>query len=521
MRRRVHDDLQCDRGLGVLASGVARGLLIAAAVCVSVGAARAESPTTSKDVTDLARLVPKDALTVYWGRYDAAMAVANETVVRMLRWVELARQLKLIPKPYRTISDIAGTLPLLGKYDHAVALLDVSSRSLPGGGSRLAMLEVAIILHTEGDNEPVVNRIRRLLSNYTDKQFGKINVIDHDGTKSYRLADARLPGWATWHWGPVGDCYVIGIGPKAFEKVFAAWRDADKSILADAWFTQARQRCQGPRAMIEWLVNYEAIRKRLEPVVKGRPENVMRALAGGDIQRGFATLRMDDRYLIVRMVNRFEGKDFFRVLSDPSNLPTERLSDVPADASCAIVKLDLAEWIGRVRDAYLASMIPSQATMWQGAFADLEERNNIRFKTHFFDRLGDHLIVHTWPRHPLDLPMTFTLMFEIDDEVMVQDAVDVVMGAWQDLQRRATTRRATTASTNEDGGGDSEDWFRFPIGREPDGMWYIQAGLVRPAVAVAHGYLIVSWSPEAVRENIRWLAEHPRRPTTIPTQTPK
>ncbi len=481
------------------------GRLGALAILLAGPAAVGAPPTTATSTgpTDLARYVPQDVLMAYWGRLPGGDQGDDHVVMRMLKWVDLARQLNLIPRQYRTISDIAGSLPVLGKHDHVVMLLDVSSRKVGEEGYRLDKLKMAVVVATGGDHKPVVDRIRRVLAAYTDKRFAKIEIIPRGDSRSYRLTDERLPVWATWEWGALGSCYVIGLGQGAFDDVAKVYAGAGKSIGQDPWFADARRRCRGRSAMIEWLVDYQDIRRKLEAVVKGRPEAVLKALGAGELERGLATLRMDERYLVCYIMHQFKDENQFVALSDPQRLPKGPLSAVPEEASCAIMQLDLADWVCRFRDAYLASQTEAERDLWYKWFAEQERERGFHARSQLLERLGDHLIVHNWPTHPLQLPLTFTLMLEIDDPGPVQDAIDAMMAAWQDWQRRPLTKSAATrpGTTTQR----TRDRFRFKIGREPDGMWYIQAGVVRPAIAVSDRYIVISWSPEAVRENLRRL----------------
>ena len=481
----------------------------------------AASPATTRATqTDLARYVPSDVLMAYRGRLSSEGETDSHMVMRMLKWVDLARQLNLIPERYRVLSDIAGSLPIVGRYEHVVMLMDVSSKRVGRRGYRLAHMQLAIVLATRGEHQPVADRIRRLLGTYTDRQFGKIEKTPRGPTESYKLTDARLPGWATWEWGPVGSCYVIGLGPKAFDRVAETYAHPETSLQRDAWFAGARKRCQGREAMIEWLVDYQGISENLSRVVEDRPEGVLKALGAGELRRGLATIRMKGRYLVCYIMNQFEDGDQFVPLSDPDTIAKEHLAAVPSEASCATMRLDLSDWVCRLRDAYLASQTDGERESWSREFAKLERRTGLHVRSQLLDRLGDHLIIHTWPAHPLNLPLTFTLMLEIDHPGAVRDAIDTLMGAWQERQQAATTRRAAKAQAAEARGEPTtrrtRDRFKPRVGREPDGTWYLQAGVVRPAIGVSDRYIVISWSPQAVRANLRRLKQLTSRPTSSP-----
>jgi len=481
--------------------------------------AEAQTPTSSPATTqagetDLARYVPAEALTVYWGRPTPEIRAGDHVLMRLLKWVELARELNLIPSQYRTITDLAGCLPAIGRHDHVVMLLDVSSRPVGTAGYRLAQMQLATVVATHGQDQEIKDRIRLLLTTYTDKHFARLEVISRGETKSYRLTDSRLPGWATWEWGQVGPCYVVGLGAGAFDRIVEAYARANRSIAGDAWFDRARNRCQGNGAMIAWYVNYQGIRRELEPVVKDRTEQVLEALGAGKLQRGLCTFRLEGRYMVSYVMHQTEAGDTFTELSDPRTLSPQLLRPVPPEASCAVFDIELATWVKRLATAYAASWSPDEQKQWSEWFTRFERQRGVDAQTQLLDRLGKRLVVHTWPPHPLKLPLTFTLLIEIDDPAPVRDFVDAILGAWFDLQRHpATTTAPTTTPTTHR----TRDQFRWRLGREPDGMWYLHAGLVRPAIAVSDRYIVISWSPEAVRANLEFLGRIEPPPTSAPT----
>jgi hypothetical protein len=510
---------------GTVTSTTLRVFLVAALALVHAHPARAAAEpvttaTTRPAEVDLAPYMPADVLMAYLGRPSPELRAGDHVVMRMLKWVEVARGLNLIPKDYRTISDVAGSLPAIAQHEHLVMLMDVSSRPVGPEGYRLAHMEMAVVVATDGQNDAITDRIRLLLSTYTDKQFGRIQVIERDGTRSYRLMDSRLPIWATWEWGALGRAYVIGVGEGAFQRVYEAWKDPRKSVTHDPWYIHASQKCQRQGAMIEWLVSYQLIRRKLEPVVKGRPESVLEALGAGKLQRGLCTLRLEGRYLICYIMHQVDGQDIFVPLSDPEHQATDQLRFVPPDASCAVMPLNLSDWLVRICNAYLASQSDREQAQWRKWFTEFERRRGVDSRSQLLERLGGHLIVHTWPAHTLKLPLTFTMLLEIDDPVPVRDFIDAFMGEWQDWLRHPPTATSTStrvAPTTQRTRGQ----FRWTIGREPDGMWYIQAGVVRPAIAVSDRYIVISWSPEAVRENLKLLSQMEPRPTSAPTSGPR
>jgi hypothetical protein len=51
----------------------------------------------------------------------------------------------------------------------------------------------------------------------------------------------------------------------------------------------------------------------------------------------------------------------------------------------------------------------------------------------------------------------------------------------------------------------SSDWQPLTVKQAPDGVWYLQAGLYGPALAVTNRWIVISHSPAAVRQNVAHL----------------
>src|SRR5262249_53311282 len=118
------------------------------------------------------------------------------------------------------------------------------------------------------------------------------------------------------------------------------------------------------------------------------------------------------------------------------------------------------------------------------------------------DRLAQDLVIHNWPPHPLGVPLLCTIWIGYTGERSSMSAkLDKIM------QAAAEVMSHPIASTHPASG------LVPRLLRTPDGIWYVQLGLIGPALGVANDWLVVSYSRESVRQNLDSLA---RRSSTQP-----
>ncbi len=47
--------------------------------------------------------------------------------------------------------------------------------------------------------------------------------------------------------------------------------------------------------------------------------------------------------------------------------------------------------------------------------------------------------------------------------------------------------------------------LRVKVRHDADGLWYLQAGILGPAMKVTEGYIVFSWSPQALRDALAFI----------------
>ncbi len=394
------------------------------------------------------------------------------------------------------VMDVIGSLPLVTRHPYAVCVLDGSARAIPGGGHRLDGLRAAVVVQTRGQNSALENRIQHLLNTYANAGVAKIQARTGDDLTSYLLTDQRLPEWACMEWGPVGDMYVLALGQGTFDRMAATIRVEQTSLAEDEWFDRAHQRCRGEAASVEWTVRFASIREQLQPVMAGKPVEVMRALGLADVDRGLWSVGASGRAVEAYAVLRRSGTDDFVRICRPPDGPSADAVVPPEATRYAAIEYGPADLIRRTRDAYLASRSPSAQASLRRMWADVETETGVNAQCDLLDQLGPPILIHDFPRHPLGLPLVRTVVVPISGSAAtVQASVDHLLRRFQRHLDRADS-----------------GWPLLELHQADDGVWYFQAGLYGPALAVTDRWVVISFSPVAVRQNLAHLQSRP--PTT-------
>lgn len=471
--------------------------------------------TSALAAPPLPACIPDDVMAVYFGRPSPEIATRPQTQggVSLSTWLFSLKQMGVIPQEGRVIADIAGTIPMLGSRPHAVTLLDITVYELKPEVYRLEQLKAGLIVDVGEMGDDFDRRIRDLLLTYTRKTHNEIENRNADGVRYFRLVDDRLPEWAVAEWGRAGKLLIVGYGRGAFEKLLATVRHKNKSLLQDDWFAWAYERCHGQVSGIALYVDPTRINERLGPITEDRPAEVLQALKLQDAQRIFWTISSEGRALRSEgAALTVEDERLYGLLSGPELIADEVRTTIPPQADqYAAFRMPLAEFFRNGREAYLQSKPSEFREMADRVWAEWE--NDYRFDAErgLINQLGEHLIFHTFPRHPLRLPLICTIWIETtDDTETIRRTVDAMMQLWQ---RRLQRPPETQPNPAQAVGG-----LRPRIYQSSDSIWYMQLGVLGPSLAVTDGWIVISFSPYAVRQNVEYLQD--LAPVTATQATP-
>ncbi|MEP0844568.1 MAG: hypothetical protein HRF43_17860 [Phycisphaerae bacterium] len=444
--------------------------------------------------------VPADAMAVYFSRpaSDAAQTGGLASVEAIGRWLLALKTLGVIPQQGRVIADILGTLPLVAQRDFALVLLDITARPISPGVYRLKDMKSALVVESDGLAVEIDRRVRDLLATYTDATTGKVERVSAGGQPYFRLVDARLPEWAVAEWGNVDRFFVAAFGKGAFESVLAAMKSQAPQLGGDAWYVRAHRLCSARSSGIEVYVAVARIEKRLENVINQTAQSALKAMQLERADRALMSVGFDGRALHSEcLLLERDGREHHQVLTGRDIAAPEVLAAVPEKASSfAAFRFDLGKAVRDGRAAYLQTQSPERRQRFARIWALVEEEFQFDVDAGLIDQLGDHLIVHSFPPHPLGIPVPGTIWIQIKgDRARVGKTVDAMMAAWRHYVDEPPEKL--------------QDYLRLSprVRQDADGLWYLQLGLLGPALAVTDGWIVISYSPEAVRQNLAHLKD--------------
>ncbi|HWL94896.1 MAG TPA: hypothetical protein VNT79_15360 [Phycisphaerae bacterium] len=462
-----------------------------------------------RPITDV---VPGDNLIVYMARPYAALQEPSATSqpapgVSIATILSLLSTSGLLPDEGQVFADIAAALPLLGRYEHALVLLDVSSKVIrrpgrtpeeaPRVSLRLKNMQAAMVFRTEGADRPVLQQLNRIIGRYTNNEIAQLSTENAAGFDYQRLVDERMPGWAIWEWGKLGDFYALCFGTGSFEKLARTYADASDSLSDDPWFAEAMKRTKGDAAVAKWFIGLERMERRLNEVARGRHEKVIAALGADRISHDLWTVGVEGRALSCFRFYRRNGKDQLQEYSDPEKFPPAQMRIVPRDARHhAVINVPTRWLVDNVPRAWLAAQSQRHVDEWTKIWESLEQEVGVDVSSNLINNLGDHIVMFDYPPHPLDIPLAYTMAIEIRDRKAVEVAIESILSAWgQYLDDRA--RRG------------SSSLVRVRVLHAPDDVWYLQAGILGPALKITDRYVVISWSPQALRDALKEMGNDP------------
>jgi hypothetical protein len=473
--------------------------LVAAAPCLG-----ADRPMTD--------LVPADSLVVYMAKPYALAhgtgeqqgsggASVGSSVATLLA---LLNATGLVPDQGQVYADIAAALPLLGRYEHALVLLDASSRRVrrpgkaPGDPPRVSLrlkhMQAAVVFRTKGEHQVVLKQLNRIVRRYTNKEVAALTTEKLVGHEFRRLADARMPGWGVWEWGRLGDFSVVCFGQGAYRRIAESYAGDAATLTQDAWFRSATAKTRGTSAIAQCFIGFDHVKNRMSEVASHRVEQVLDALGADRLTRDLWTLAFEGRALSWRRCYRRDGEDVVHHYSDPANQPHHHRRIVPdAARHFAIINAPTSWLVDDLPKAWLASQSPRNAQKWERIWKSLEEQTHIDFKENLVKHLKGSLVVFDYPPHPLDIPLAWTLAIEIDDHDAVKASLDALLAAWGQYLDERAERKDTTL-------------VRIKVKKTKDDIWHLQAaGILGPALGVTNRYVVISWSPQALRDALGFV----------------
>lgn len=452
---------------------------------------------------DLLKAVPRDAAAAYFvaGKQSDSGAGTQSALEMAGFWINRAQDMGLLVKldsTSRAWVDALGLVAVILKYPHALVLLDIAAEPMVGGGHQLARMNAAVVIHSQGKNAEIERQVQHLLNSYTNSDETTLSSDNIRGRTCNALRDRRLKDWTVLQWGALGDYYVLALGERAFDRLEATLGDSSNSIAGEPWFSSAMTELKGDGAAFAGFIDFDLIRRGSDPGLGAKLERVKREIHLDAAKRAAMVVRMEgERVEVTALANRSAGNELFPLTIRGADRETASRA-IPPDATWNLMlDIEPRTWMNGICGAYLVGRRPPARREGEYEWRQLEEESGISIEKDIFSRLGRGIIIHNYPQHVLHLPLAWTRLIRIDhDAPGLRASIDKLFDVWR--------RRL----------GDTGP---LKLRRAEDGVWYLHFGLQGPAFAVTDQWVVISFSPEAVRENIAFLRSRaPSPPAAAP-----
>jgi len=480
--------------------GAAFAAVVVSALAVTSVVASASIPESSL------RAVPKDAMFSYFaagpdGDAPYSQSSTHSSLGLAAFVIERAQEFGLLSKlndRARVWADVLASMSELLDYPHAGVLLNISAAPRPDGGHQLSGLHAALIIRTNGGGARLEQRIQHLLSSYTNDENSTLSSRSSDGSPVFTLRDRRLPDWVEITWGAHGDDYIVAIGAGSFNRIVRTIADRSLCLADDAWFTDAWKVSGGADASLAALLRFDIARGTADDLLRSKFESVQKNLRLDGVDRGLWTVGRHARAIEVGAFLRRGDVDEWQ--------PITRREDadlapgvIPDEATWyAIFDVEPRALVDTIAKAYLAAKSPDAQDKCREFWRKAEVRVGLSMDGDILALLRQPIVSHNYPQHAFGLPLAWTRFIAVADPETLRRNLDRVLEAVRDeLAKEGPTQ----------------------LRRDADGVWYLSFGIAGPALTVADHWLIVSFSPDAVRKNVEVLSRR-RLVKTTPRPTP-
>ncbi len=476
-------------------------IVVLAGVLVSAGA-------SDRKGHDPMELIPADALLCWQGLPlpDAQFGAAEQrsTVETFLRTAMQILSANLKPADRLGVR-LLSAITVVGRYPFALALLDaraVPTSSQPESNVKVDQLKLALVIDVDGQPDAFRQIINGILQEQVDAGSATLDAREAAGFKFQVLTDRRLPEWSHVAWGQIDEYFVLTLGQEVWPGIAAVAAGRAPSVATEEWtvFTRARS---PQRPLMEFVIAARALRERLDPFVHGRATAFFRAWTAEDVDRAHWLIGYQERALFCIAWMRKGETVLRRTFADPDNRDPTLLATFPQDTRYAIFNIEVDRFLRRIFAGYYATRPPEAREKAVALWEKIQAEKGFNADRDVLAHLGQTIVIHNHPPHPAKLPIMFTSLIEIRDEpAVVARTLETMCAAWkQGIEDAADELGQRPPTTLE---------------RDPDGIWYLQFGfgfIKGMAWTCTDRFIVTSWSPDALRQYLRYAGERVgRRP---------
>lgn len=457
-------------------------------------------PAAAPSVREPLDLVPADSLLCWYGRPFPDVPAPGDTSEGETFWQIVPRLAGPAVDPNaRLYARIIEGFGQMIRYPHALVLIDAQAKPLESNprDRKVDRLRFALIVQTGQREQQFARIIQAAVNEHTDSQKATL-TRQRAGPWTYqKLRDTRLPAWCEIAWGRIAGHFVFTIGPDVWASIAAVAAGEAQALSRSDWLAGARGE-RGRKALIEIIVAARSIREELDPFLDGRATEFFRAWHAEDIERMHWALGFEGPalYCVAHFVE--QGQAVEHVYADPGIRDPRLITTIPEGARYAIYRLPATTTLPRFFAGLLSTRGPDVEQAVYDLWAGMQKEYGFDAQRDILAHLGDYIVMHNDPPHPLRIPFAMTTLTEIREQPqVVRQTVDTMSRAWRDSVARLVEKDPTLAAFNV---------------REEGGIWYIACGpIAGPAWTVTDRFIVTSWSPAALRSYLEKVGERAGR----------
>ncbi|MDX2200683.1 MAG: hypothetical protein SF069_17130 [Phycisphaerae bacterium] len=373
------------------------------------------------------------------------------------------------------------------RYPYSLVLLDAAAKPIPNRPDSLRIdgLKGAAIVRTAGASGKFASILQQTLERVTSEKTATLVEREVHGFKYKELADSRLDPDEVVAWGEIGPHFVLTFGEGVFQQIAACAAGEQRSMKSDEWIEKART-SRAANTYVDLIFDPMRIRKQLDPHVSNAATEFFAAWDAQNVQRSHWSFGIEGKAMFCVANYLIDGETYERVYARAQPADAAIMATIPKDTNYAVYELPVGRFIGRfiggltaTRDAKVKAEI---TTNWER----LQSEGKFDGQRDILDHLGERIVIHKYPLHPLRIPVLTTTLIEIrDNPKEVARAVDALFTGWTNIVSEKIDKGIVMPAT---------------LTRDSDGIWFLNLGLAGPAWVVTDKYVVTSWSPSALRD---------------------
>lgn len=374
------------------------------------------------------------------------------------------------------------------RHRFALSLIDAHASPIENEqgatGVRGDRLKIALVVNAGDDMKTFFGFIAKVVGELTDSGTASLETKQTGRFRYQELYDERMPAWCRIAWGRIDDHFVLTFGREVWPLVASVAIGDEPALSRDAWL-EARRAGRAEESLIEIIVSSKALVDRLDHIegIEGRASAFFEAWGAEDLERAHWSLGFEQRALYCEAYFKKGDRTLRRLYADPNIRDPKFLETVTADARYAIYRVSLERVLPRIVAGLAATRSPEQRAELTRTWERIEREHGFDVENDLLANMGNTIILHNDPPHPLRIPLAVTSLYEIrKNPAQVKKTLETMCRAWQEALDADPTN--PTRVVDED-----------------DGVWYLSFPLFDGfAWTISDRFVIASWSPKALRE---------------------